>query len=74
MRTRGHLILVATIVAWPVPAAACILCHSPQSISVRARLLQPDLWLNLGAVALPLAVMAWIVALVCLGPVTEREA
>ena len=62
------------IAAWPAQGFACTLCHSPQAVSVRARLLQPDLWFNLCAILLPLALLAWTVGMVAVGPANRRRA
>ncbi len=61
-------IVMITFGTWPAQGFACTLCHSPQAVSVRARLLQPDLWFNLCAVLLPLALLAWTVGMVAIGP------
>jgi hypothetical protein len=53
----------------PTEVLACTLCDSPQATSIRARLLQPDLWFNLCAIALPIALLASIVAVVHFDPV-----
>ncbi|GEM_PF-6513945 len=45
-------------------AAACTLCHSSQAISIRARLLGPDLLWNLAAVVLPLTLLLAVIVLV----------
>ena len=63
-----RLALALTLAA-PVDAFACTLCGSPQAISVRARLLQPDLWFNLFAVALPLVLLGLVVAFARRDPV-----
>ncbi|MCC2975455.1 hypothetical protein LK533_02055 [Sphingomonas sp. PL-96] len=52
----------------PAPALACTLCHSPQAVSVRERLLSPDLWWNACAVVLPLLFLLALVALVLREP------
>jgi len=58
--------------AWPVRGFACTMCHSPQAVSVRARLLQPDLWFNLCATLLPLLLLAWMIGMVAT-PSTSRS-
>jgi ABC-type phosphate transport system auxiliary subunit len=68
MRPIFHIAVIGTIGVWPAQALACTLCDSGQAISVRARLLQPDLWLNLGAVGLPLVMLAGVIALVAHDP------
>ncbi|WP_420139465.1 hypothetical protein [Sphingomonas sp.] len=67
----GRCILLAIVVAVHAPAFACTLCHSPQSASIRERLLQPDLWLNLGAILFPIGLLVWIVALVAHAPAAK---
>ncbi|MGK6325128.1 hypothetical protein ACMGDM_18845 [Sphingomonas sp. DT-51] len=52
----------------PSPAAACTLCHSAPAISVRERLLSPDLASNLAAILLPVTALLAIVALVARDP------
>ena len=59
--------------AWPARAIACTLCDSVQAVSVRARLLQPDLWLNLGAILLPLIMLMGILAVVARDPAGRRR-
>lgn len=68
MRPAISIVTVALMGTWPVQAFACTLCHSEQAASVRARLLQSDIWLNACTVVLPLAMLAWIIALVVSGP------
>jgi hypothetical protein len=68
---RIRLALIATAGSWPAQAVACTLCDSIQATSVRARLLQPDLWLNLGAILLPLALLAGILMTVARNPDPE---
>ena len=62
--------LCATLVfaLLPSSAKACTLCHSAQAISVRERLLGPDLALNLAAILLPVTALLAIVALVARDP------
>jgi hypothetical protein len=67
MRPASCTATIAFIGSWPVQAFACTLCHSQQAASIRARLLQSDLLLNLCAVVLPLALLAWIIALIASG-------
>ena len=67
-------IAMIAIGAWPARGFACTLCHSAQAVSVRARLLQPDLWFNLCAVLLPLALLAWAIGMVAIGPTGRNPA
>ena len=69
---RPLRLLLAVSVLQPAEVFACTLCHTPQATSIRARLLQPDLWFNLCAVALPIALLASIVAVIHFGPVGRR--
>jgi hypothetical protein len=64
MRIALSTVIIVSFGSWPISAFACILCHSEPAASVRERLLQPDLVINALAVALPLALLAWVVALV----------
>ena len=73
MRPPFHIVLIATAGVWPAQAFACTLCDSVQAISVRARLLQPDLWLNLGAILLPLALLTGILVIVARVPAGRRR-
>jgi hypothetical protein len=68
---RIRIALIATAGTWPAQALACTLCDSSQAASVRARLLQPDVWLNLGAILLPLALLAGILVMVARNPDPE---
>jgi hypothetical protein len=61
--------IVISAGAWPVSAFACTLCHTEQAAAVRARVLQSDLIFNAGAVVLPLALLACMIALIARGPV-----
>lgn len=63
-----RIAVITTTGMWSVDAFACTLCHSPQAVSVRARLLQSDLWSNLFMVVLPIALLGWIIAMVAHGP------
>jgi len=71
MRRLLRLILAIGVMT-PTQVLACTLCDSPQATSIRARLLQPDLWFNLCAIALPIALLASIVAVVHFDPVGRR--
>jgi hypothetical protein len=68
MRPSARFTVTAATGMWPAQAFACTLCDSAQAVSVRARLLQPDLWFNLCAVLVPLALFAAVVALVARHP------
>lgn len=64
---RAQLIRIGTsLVAMTAasPAWACTLCHSRTAEDVRAAILGPDLWSNLGALAAPLPLLVAAVALV----------
>lgn len=64
--------IVALGAMTPAEVFACTLCHSPQATLIRARLLQPDLWFNVCAIALPIALLASIVAVVHFDPVGRQ--
>lgn len=56
------------------PAMACTLCNSSQAMSVRARLLEPDLLWNAAAILLPLLGLLAIIALAVREPTRSAEA
>ena len=66
LAARTTFITAATM--GPFPLFACTLCDSAQAVSVRARLVQPDLWLTLCAIMAPLALLAGIIALIAHDP------
>ena len=49
---------------WITPVQACTLCHSRLAADVRAAVFGPDFWTNLGALLMPLPVLAAAVLLV----------
>jgi hypothetical protein len=72
MRQPLRLLLLAASVWQPAEVFACTLCDSPQATSIRARLFQPDLWFNLCAVSLPIALLASIVAVIHFEPASRQ--
>lgn len=65
--------LVRTILALglllaPTSTLACTLCHSLPALTIRARILGPDLSWNVAAMLLPLFLLGAIVAIVCYEP------
>ena len=56
------------------PAMACTLCNSTQAMSVRARLLEPDLLWNAAAIMLPLLGLLAIIALAVREPAMPSDA
>lgn len=47
----------AAALASPAPAWACTLCHSRTAEQVRAAVLGPDFWVNVGALLSPVPVL-----------------
>ena len=56
----------------PFSASACPLCHTATGDKVRAAVLGPDFWFNVGVTVLPFAVFLGITALIYYG-IPTRE-
>jgi hypothetical protein len=56
----------------PSSASACPLCHTATGDKVRAAVLGPDFWFNVGVTVLPFAVFLGITALIYYG-IPTRE-
>jgi hypothetical protein len=68
LATLARVCAALLLALLPSPAAACTLCHSARAISVRERLLGPDLTSNLAAILLPVTALLAIVALLARDP------
>ena len=75
MTTHAVRASYGAAVAWlflATPAFACTLCHSEPALSVRARLMEPDLAWNVATILLPLTGLLAIVAWVAYEPKKQR--
>ena len=64
MRIARHVLVTVAAATGSAPAWACTLCHSRTAEQVRAAVLGPDMWANLGALLAPAPILLGAVLLV----------